>query len=235
MENQLQKLSNLHLAIKENSMEFLQIQKRLNVEVVLKNSNPVFNEISKNESQELETMKIIDILCQRFILQNYPDSNHIEISRQFTLNIMGVKTDWKVEDIIVMFKFVIQNQHIKELKVMGNKINALKLMEFANIYDDFRANERAKIYKEIPKAENSQMPKNVMDKLMEIVTKIKSKPKKDIEAQIFEQKKKDREIIAEKKRLQNLALNGDITEMEAVEVYYEFLKSRNKWMSIISE
>jgi hypothetical protein len=235
MENQLQKLSNLHLAIKENSMEFLQIQKRLNVEVVLKNSNPVFNEISKNESQELETMKIIDILCQRFILQNYPDSNHIEISRQFTLNIMEVKTDWKVEDIIVMFKFVIQNQHIKELKVMGNKINALKLMEFANIYDDFRANERAKIYKEIPKAENSQMPKNVMDKLMEIVTKIKSKPKKDIEAQIFEQKKKDREIIAEKKRLQNLALNGDITEMEAVEVYYEFLKSRNKWMSIISE
>jgi hypothetical protein len=223
------------LAIKENSMEFLQIQKRLNVEVVLKNSNPVFNEISKNESQELETMKIIDILCQRFILQNYPDSNHIEISRQFTLNIMEVKTDWKVEDIIVMFKFVIQNQHIKELKVMGNKINALKLMEFANIYDDFRANERAKIYKEIPKAENSQMPKNVMDKLMEIVTKIKSKPKKDIEAQIFEQKKKDREIIAEKKRLQNLALNGDITEMEAVEVYYEFLKSRNKWMSIISE
>jgi hypothetical protein len=235
MENQLQKLSNLHLAIKENSMEFLQIQKRLNVEVVLKNSNPVFNEISKNESQELETMKIIDILCQRFILQNYPDSNHIEISRQFTLNIMGVKTDWKVEDIIVMFKFVIQNQHIKELKVMGNKINALKLMEFANIYDDFRANERAKIYKEIPKAENSQMPKNVMDKLMEIVTKIKSKPKKDIEAQIFEQKKKDREIIAEKKRLQNLALNGDITEMEAVDVYNEFLKSRNKWMSIISE
>jgi hypothetical protein len=235
MENQLQKLSNLHLAIKENSMEFLQIQKRLNVEVVLKNSNPVFNEISKNESQELETMKIIDILCQRFILQNYPDSNHIEISRQFTLNIMEVKTDWKVEDIIVMFKFVIQNQHIKELKVMGNKINALKLMEFANIYDDFRANERAKIYKEIPKAENSQMPKNVMDKLMEIVTKIKSKPKKDIEAQIFEQKKKDREIIAEKKRLQNLALNGDITEMEAVDVYNEFLKSRNKWMSIISE
>lgn len=235
MENQLQKLSNLHLAIKENSMEFLQIQKRLNVEVVLKNSNPVFNEISKNESQELETMKIIDILCQRFILQNFPDSNHIEISRQFTLNIMEVKTDWKVEDIIVMFKFVIQNQHIKELKVMGNKINALKLMEFANIYDDFRANERAKIYKEIPKAENSQMPKNVMDKLMEIVTKIKSKPKKDIEAQIFEQKKKDREIIAEKKRLQNLALNGDITEMEAVDVYNEFLKSRNKWMSIISE
>ena len=43
MENQLQKLSNLHLAIKENSMEFLQIQKRLNVEVILKNSNPVFN------------------------------------------------------------------------------------------------------------------------------------------------------------------------------------------------
>ena len=235
MENQLQKLSNLHLAIKENSMEFLQIQKRLNVEVVLKNSNPVFNEISKNESQELETMKIIDILCQRFILQNYPDSNHIEISRQFTLNIMGVKTDWKVEDIILMFKFVIQNQHIKELKVMGNKINALKLMEFANIYDDHRANERAKIYKEIPKAENSEMPKKVMDKLMEIVTKIKSKPKKDIEAQIFEQKKKDREIIAEKKRLQNLALNGDITEMEAVEVYNEFLKSRNKWMSIINK
>jgi hypothetical protein len=201
MENQLQKLSNLHLAIKENSMEFLQIQKRLNVEVVLKNSNPVFNEISKNESQELETMKIIDILCQRFVLENYPDSNHIEISRQFTLNILDVKTDWKIEDIILMFKFVFQNQHIKELKVMGNKINGLKLMEFANIYDDFRANERAKVYREIPKAKSNEMPKTVMEQLMEIVTKIKNKPKKDINAQILQRKKKDRENIAEKKRL----------------------------------
>jgi hypothetical protein len=227
MENQLQKLSNLHLAIKENSMEFLQIQKRLNVEVVLKNSNPVFNEISKNESQELETMKIIDILCQRFVLENYPDSNHIEISRQFTLNILDVKTDWKIEDIILMFKFVFQNQHIKELKVMGNKINALKLMEFANIYDDFRANERAKVYREIPKAKSNEMPKTVMEQLMEIVTKIKNKPKKDINAQILQRKKKDRENIAEKKRLQILALNGDITEMEAVEIYNEFLK-KNK-------
>lgn len=227
MENQLQKLSNLHLAIKENSMEFLQIQKRLNVEVVLKNSNPVFNEISKNESQELETMKIIDILCQRFVLENYPDSNHIEISRQFTLNILEVKTDWKIEDIILMFKFVFQNQHIKELKVMGNKINGLKLMEFANIYDDFRANERAKVYREIPKEKSNEMPKTVMAQLVEIVTKIKNKPKKDINAQILQRKKKDRENIAEKKRLQILALNGDITEMDAVGMYNEFLK-KNK-------
>jgi hypothetical protein len=227
MENQLQKLSNLHLAIKENSMEFLQIQKRLNVEVVLKNSNPVFNEISKNEIQELETMKIIDILCQRFVLENYPDSNHIEISRQFTLNILEVKTDWKIEDIILMFKFVFQNQHIKELKVMGNKINGLKLMEFANIYDDFRANERAKVYREIPKEKSNEMPKTVMAQLMEIVTKIKNKPKKDINAQILQRKKKDRENIAEKKRLQILALNGDITEMDAVGMYNEFLK-KNK-------
>jgi hypothetical protein len=228
MENQqLQKLSNLHLAIKENSMEFLQIQKRLNVEVVLKNSNPVFNEISKNEIQELETMKIIDILCQRFVLENYPDSNHIEISRQFTLNILEVKTDWKIEDIILMFKFVFQNQHIKELKVMGNKINGLKLMEFANIYDDFRANERAKVYREIPKAKSNEMPKTVMEQLMEIVTKIKNKPKKDINAQILQRKKKDRENIAEIKRLHNLVLNGDITEMEAVKIYNEFLKKNN--------
>jgi hypothetical protein len=228
MENQqLQKLSNLHLAIKENSMEFLQIQKRLNVEVVLKNSNPVFNEISKNESQELETMKIIDILCQRFVLENYPDSNHIEISRQFTLNILEVKTDWKIEDIILMFKFVFQNQHIKELKVMGNKINGLKLMEFANIYDDFRANERAKVYREIPKEKSNEMPKTVMAQLMEIVTKIKNKPKKDINAQILQRKKKDRENIAEIKRLHNLVLNGDITEMEAVKIYNEFLKKNN--------
>lgn len=227
MENQLQKLSNLHLAIKENSMEFLQIQKRLNVEVILKNSNPVFNEISKNEIQELETMKIIDILCQRFVLENYPDSNHIEISRQFTLNILEVKTDWKIEDIILMFKFVFQNQHIKELKVMGNKINGLKLMEFANIYDDFRANERAKVYREIPKEKSNEMPKTVMAQLMEIVTKIKNKPKKDINAQILQRKKKDRENIAEIKRLHNLVLNGDITEMEAVKIYNEFLKKNN--------
>jgi hypothetical protein len=122
---------------------------------------------------------------------------------------------------------VFQNQHIKELKVMGNKINGLKLMEFANIYDDFRANERAKVYREIPKEKSNEMPKTVMAQLMEIVTKIKNKPKKDINAQILQRKKKDRENIAEIKRLHNLVLNGDITEMEAVKIYNEFLK-KNK-------
>jgi len=66
-----------------------------------------------------------------------------------------------------------------------------------------------------------------MAQLMEIVTKIKNKPKKDINAQILQRKKKDRENIAEKKRLQILALNGDITEMDAVGMYNEFLK-KNK-------
>jgi len=148
------------------------------------------------------------------------------------MDIMEIKSDWKLQDIILMFKYVRQNQHIKELKVLGNKINALKLMEFANVYDDFRANERAKVYRD---QKIEQIPSNVMDGLLRIAQQIKNKPKRDTMALILAQKKEDREIIAEKKRLQNLALNGDITEMEAVEVYYEFLKSRNKWMSIISE
>ena len=224
--NQMQKLSNLHLAVKENSMEFLQIQKRLNVEVVLKNSNPVFNEISKNDGLELETMKIIDILCQRFILDNFPDTNQIEVSKQFTLNILEVKTDWKVEDIILMFKYILQNQHIKELKVLGNKINALKLMEFANIYDDFRANERIKIYKENKDDSFIENQKNTIDRLMEIVNNIKNKPKFDKRGHYFSLNESRNKSNAELKRLYDLAQKGQISEDEAIESYNNFKKNQ---------
>ena len=206
---QLQKLSNLHLAIEENSMELMQIEKRLTVEMILKSENAVFKEIG--ESEELESMKTIDILTQRFLIGNFPDTNHIEVSRQFTMDVMEVKSDWKIQDIILMFKYVRQNQHIKELKVLGNKINALKLMEFANVYDDFRANERAKVYRE---QKIEQIPSNVMDGLLRIAQQIKSKPKKDIGAQILAQKKKDRESIEKAEILKNKVLNGEITKEE---------------------
>lgn len=206
---QLQKLSNLHLAIEENSMELMQIEKRLTVEMVLKSENAVFKEIG--ESEELENMKTIDILTQRFLIANFPDTNHVEVSRQFTMDIMEIKSDWKLQDIILMFKYVRQNQHIKELKVLGNKINALKLMEFANVYDDFRANERAKVYRE---QKIEQIPSNVMDGLLRIAQQIKNKPKRDTMALILAQKKEDRESIAKAEILKNKVLNGEITKEE---------------------
>ena len=206
---QLQKLSNLHLAIEENSMELMQIEKRLTVEMVLKSENAVFKEIG--ESEELENMKTIDILTQRFLIAHFPDTNHVEVSRQFTMDIMEIKSDWKLQDIILMFKYVRQNQHIKELKVLGNKINALKLMEFANVYDDFRANERAKVYRD---QKIEQIPSNVMDGLLRIAQQIKNKPKRDTMALILAQKKEYRESIAKAEILKNKVLNGEITKEE---------------------
>jgi len=227
--NQLQKKLNLHSIItqKDNQIELMQIEKRLTIQEVLKSIEPVFNEISKNFKQESNTLYCIDILCQRFIKANYPDTNHIEVSQQFSNDILEIKTDWKLADIIIFFKYVRQNQHIKELKVMGNKINGLKLMEFANIYDDFRANERTKIFRENKTEKSNEIPKTVMEQLMEIVTKIKNKPKKDTSGQILARNEKRNKMNAEIKRLHNLVLNGDITEMDAVGMYNEFLK-KNK-------
>ena len=178
--------------------------------------------------EDLEHIKVVNYLddnLPEIIYTHVPSASRKTPFERFKYSLLGVKKG--IADIIIFFKYVRQNQHIKELKVMGNKINGLKLMEFVNIYDDFRANERTKIFRENKTEKSNEIPKTVMEQLMEIVTKIKNKPKKDTSGQILARNEKRNKMNAEIKRLHNLVLNGDITEMDAVGMYNEFLK-KNK-------
>lgn len=85
---------------------------------------------------EKDLLQSIMKITQRFLVVNFPDNNAIDISLQFSVDIMDSRPDWNLLDILYFFKFIRQRQDLPENKIFGNKITPLKLMELTAVYEE---------------------------------------------------------------------------------------------------
>lgn len=98
-----------------------------------------------NEKKLLES---IVKLTHVFLKNNFADCENEAIALQFAFDITDVRKDWNLLDIVNFFKFIRQRQDITENKIFGSKINTIKLMELAAIYEDHKAMARETWHKE---------------------------------------------------------------------------------------
>ncbi len=139
--NQLQKQTTqttLHPTVTFNQIELGRYERNLTIEqCVLSKEKNLFT-LANNPTTELELIKSIFKLTQRFLLANFSDSQIDATANQFALDIIDLRRDWNLDDIIMFFKFIRQRQDIPELKTYGGKITAIKLIEFSGIYENER-------------------------------------------------------------------------------------------------
>lgn len=88
---------------------------------------------------EASVLKSIYLLTYEFIGANFPDTNNEAISEQFARDVLEVNATWSILDVVNFFKWIRQNQGDSRLKVYGNKINGLQLLEFSSYYNEKRA------------------------------------------------------------------------------------------------
>ena len=121
-----------------NNVELIRHERNLTINsCVLSREKTIFT-MAQNRITELETIKSIFLLTQRFLMANFPDSNIDVTADQFTQDIIELRRDWVLDDILMFFKFIRQRQDIPELKTYGGKITAIKLIEFSNYYENER-------------------------------------------------------------------------------------------------
>jgi len=107
---------------------------------VLSKEKPLYVACYDLKSEE-NILRHIFKLTQRFLMVNFPDSVIDLTATQFSQDIISLRRDWNLDDIVMFFKFIRQRQDIPELKTYGGKITAIKLLEFSNYYE----NERCEI------------------------------------------------------------------------------------------
>lgn len=129
----------LHLlTIGASELELSRYERNLTIQdCVLSQDKPLYIACYDIKS-EGEILSHVFRLTQRFLMVNFPETAIDLTASQFSQDIIALRRDWNLDDIIMFFKFIRQRQDIPELKTYGGKITAIKLIEFSGIYENER-------------------------------------------------------------------------------------------------
>lgn len=215
-----------------NQIELGRYERNLTIEqCVLSKEKNLFT-LANNQITELELIKSIFKLTQRFLLANFSDSQIDATANQFALDIIDLRRDWNLDDIIMFFKFIRQRQDIPELKTYGGKITAIKLIEFSGIYE----NERCEVKEQF--LSNQKKVKVVKSDSDETVNKLFATFGKELQEKqntAIEKERKDKIERAVKtnqyhkenedklRELKELLDKGEINDIELAKRYNNFL------------
>lgn len=67
---------------------------------------------------------------------------------EFAYQILTGEPTWTMLDVVHFFDFISSHQHDERLKVFGDRITPLRLMEMKVVYEEYKAEERERIYHE---------------------------------------------------------------------------------------
>lgn len=215
-----------------NQIELGRYERNLTIEqCVLSKEKNLFT-LANNPTTELELIKSIFKLTQRFLLANFSDSQIDATANQFALDIIDLRRDWNLDDIIMFFKFIRQRQNIPELKTYGGKITAIKLIEFSNYYE----NERCDVKEQF--LSNQKNVKVVKSDSDETVNKLFATFGKELQEKQNTAIEKERKVKIERAvktnqyhkenedklmELKELLDKGEINDIELAKRYNNFL------------
>lgn len=118
-----------------NAVELAKVERSVNFNLIFAEKTKPFCNV-KNES---DLLSAITKLTKRFIDVNFAGENSTDTAVQFAIDLLDVRVDWSVLDVVHFFKFVRQRQDLPECKIFGNKISPIKLMELTAVYEEHKA------------------------------------------------------------------------------------------------
>lgn len=113
-------------------ISLMKAEKAINFDVIFSTHSKPFCNIT----DEKKLLEYVMKLTQRFISVNFPDSSAVDIALQFAVDIVDMRPDWNILDVLYFFKFIRQRQDLPENKIFGNKISPIKLTELTAVYEN---------------------------------------------------------------------------------------------------
>lgn len=113
-------------------LSLMKAEKTINFDVIFSAKSKPFCNVTDERKLLDNVMK----LTQRFITVNFPEVNAVDVSLQFAVDIIEIRQDWNLLDILNFFKFIRQRQDLPENKIFGNKISPIKLIELTSVYEE---------------------------------------------------------------------------------------------------
>ncbi len=214
-------------------MDLMRYERNVSIEkCVLSQEKNIFT-LAQNLATEESVLSNIFLLTQRFLLANFPESQIDATATQFSSDIVELRRDWILDDIIMFFKFIRQRQDIAELKTYGGKITAIKLLEFSGFYE----NERCEIKEQfltnqknlkIERANGDEVVNGLFKatfgkELTERMDRTKLDKMNEMQERAIKTNQHHKENEAKLKELKVLLDKGEIDDIELATQYNNFL------------
>ena len=217
-----------------NNLDLSLAEREVNFDLIFSTQRKPFCNV-ENESELLSS---ISKLAKRFIEVNFVGENSTDIALQFSIDIVEVRPDWNLLDILNFFKFIRQRQDLPECKIFGNKISPIKLIELASVYEENKsiareiwhkkqisenvfgsAKDRVDVTKQI--GQGAEIDTRFKELAEHLNKKLNSERDK-----IYENAKKTKKFLKDKEQNWNMLMekikSNEITEIEAVSQHNEF-------------
>lgn len=124
------------------------IESEISFTAIIKSQEPNFKAIMKR-GDERKLVKAIMGIASIFMVDNFPEqSNKNDIAVQFAQQIIKREPTWEIGDAINFFNFIQMRQDLDALKIFGNRITPIRLMEMVATYDEYKAEEHERIMNE---------------------------------------------------------------------------------------
>jgi len=124
------------------------------------------------------TKQAIALEALLFIKSSYPATDAELVSKEFAKEIFTRK-DWSIQEVKNFFRFIKDNAHVKEFKVLGNFIGLMNLMGFIILYEQKRSEAREskhQSYKNLEPTTPLPVPKEHIEKILKTVKSAMVKP-----------------------------------------------------------
>lgn len=88
---------------------------------------------------------------------------------EFAFRIIKNEPTWTLLDVACFFDFISSNQHDARLKVYGDRVTPLRLLEMISVYEERKAMERERIHEETKSGATVSAPRESTDKSVKAV------------------------------------------------------------------
>lgn len=129
-------------------IDLLSIEQQTTFNAIVKSSEPVFKTIVK-AGESVRLAKTISGIAAIFFTDNFPEQdNTSDLAFLFSQQIIKREPTWEVGDAVNFFNFIQMRQDLPELKIYGNRITPIRLMEMVSVYNEHKAIEMEKVIAE---------------------------------------------------------------------------------------
>lgn len=208
-----------------SEIEMLRFERNLTIKLCVLNGEKNIYSLCNNPESESMILKNIFQLTQRFLMVNFPESMIDATASQFSQDIVDLRRDWVLDDIIMFFKFIRQRQDLPELKTYGSKITSIKLIEFSQYYENERCEvkEQVLIYERNRELEINNFIADFGKELSEKISIAENVKREERAKEVRKVNEWHKQNEIKLKELKDKVKLGELEEMEMLRQYNNYL------------
>jgi hypothetical protein len=121
----------------------LEIRSQLSARSIIQSDEPTLHSIKKKVPIG-DVARVVASVAKTWVENNGLKGDAVPV--EFAYQILTNEPTWTILDVVHFFDFISSHQHDERMKVFGDRITPLRLMEMKVVYEEYKSEERERLH-----------------------------------------------------------------------------------------